>query len=178
MWVLPHIPIWLFLHSGNWPSTSGDDCPRHFTAIPHIYREWSYDYKNMTSWSDTGLAPRCNYKVPCPNSLASGRDEIPLHVLVENITVSDSRLAWVLKKANSLPALTTIYKLMHNGWVATCRQMPRKAHKYWDMRDELISDNGLLLKGYRIIPPVLRESFLQDLHKEQTLPSASWQPEH
>ena len=53
-------------------------------------------------------------------------------------------------------------------------------HKYWDMGDKLMSDNGLLLQGSRIvIHPVLRKSFLHQLHEQHTgITQCSTQPEH
>ena len=40
------------------------------------------------------------------------------------------------------------------------------AKYYWDFRDELSTDEGLLLKGPSlIIPAALRESYLQHLHE-------------
>ena len=44
--------------------------------------------------------------------------------------------------------------------------MPAIAKYYWDFRDELSTDEGLLLKGPSlVIPAVLRESYLHCLHK-------------
>ena len=65
--------------------------------------------------------------------------------------------------------LSSVYRLTHNGWPATSRQIPGILHKYWDMDDELTSDDGLLLKGSRaIISLALSESFLHELHEECT----------
>ena len=45
--------------------------------------------------------------------------------------------------------------------------MSRIMHKYWDMTDGLISDNGTLPTDSRVIITLaLRESFLSDLHQE------------
>ena len=44
--------------------------------------------------------------------------------------------------------------------------MPNVAKYFWDFRDELSTDEGLLLKGPSlIIPATLRESYLQHLHE-------------
>ena len=44
--------------------------------------------------------------------------------------------------------------------------MPHLARRYWDFRDELSTDDGLLLKGPRlIIPGELHEEYLHHLHK-------------
>ena len=44
--------------------------------------------------------------------------------------------------------------------------MPRLARRYWDFRDKLSTDDGLLLKGPRlVIPGELHEEYLQRLHE-------------
>ena len=46
------------------------------------------------------------------------------------------------------------------------------AKYYWDFRDELSTDEGLLLKGPSLlIPAALRESYLQRLHEGHLLAS-------
>ena len=88
---------------------------------------------------------------------------------MDHTASSNTRLASVHKKTASCPVLSTVYRLMHNEWPATCRQTPRIACKYYDMRNNLRSNNGLLLKGSRIIiSPSLRKVFLHDLHIENT----------
>ena len=61
--------------------------------------------------------------------------------------------------------LSTVYQLVQHGWPKE-RRVPNIAKYFWDFRDELSTDDGLLLKGPSlVIPAVLRESYLQRLHK-------------
>ena len=63
--------------------------------------------------------------------------------------------------------LSNVDCLIHNGWPDICRQVLWITHQYWDMRDKLISNNGLLLKGSCIIiMGSLKESFLCDIQEE------------
>ena len=67
--------------------------------------------------------------------------------------------------------LSTVYQLVQHGWPKE-RRVPAIAKYYWDFRDELSTDKGLLLKGLSlVIPAVLRESYLHRLHEGH--PSAS-----
>ena len=62
--------------------------------------------------------------------------------------------------------LSTVYQLVQHGWPKERRRVPNVAKYYWDFRDELSTDEGLLLKGPSlIIPATLRESYLQRLHE-------------
>ena len=59
-----------------------------------------------------------------------------------------------------------VYQLTQQGWPHQRRHVPRLARRYWDFRDELSTDDGMLLKGLRlIIPGELQEEYLSRLHK-------------
>ena len=60
------------------------------------------------------------------------------------------------------PILGTVYQLTQQGWPHQRRHTPRMARAYWDFRDQLSTDEGLLLMGPRIvILSCLREEYLQ-----------------
>ena len=64
------------------------------------------------------------------------------------------------------PILAMVYQLTQQGWPHQRRHVPRLVWRYWDFRDELSTDDGLLLKGPRlIIPGKLQEEYLSHLHK-------------
>ena len=61
---------------------------------------------------------------------------------------------------------TTVYQLVQQSWPHQQRHVPHLVRRYWDFRNELSTDDGLLLKGPRlIIPGELHEEYLQHLHK-------------
>ena len=60
-----------------------------------------------------------------------------------------------------------MYQLTQQGWPHQRRHVPRLARRYWDFRDELSTDDGMLLKGPRlIIPGELQEEYLSRLHED------------
>ena len=62
--------------------------------------------------------------------------------------------------------LGTVYQLTQQGWPHQQRHVPQVAQRYWDFRDELSTDDGMLLKEPRlIIPGELQEEYLHHLHK-------------
>ena len=99
----------------------------------------------------------------CP---ARYSQEIRLDLCVDYIAFS---MAWIEKLREATcedPVLATVYQLAQHGWPNERRQVPAVARYYWDFRDELSTDDGLLLKGPSlVIPAVLRENYLQRLHK-------------
>ena len=62
--------------------------------------------------------------------------------------------------------LSTVYQLVQHRWPKERRRVPNVAKYYWDFRDKLSTDEGLLLKGLSlVIPATLRENYLQHLHE-------------
>ena len=60
---------------------------------------------------------------------------------------------------------STIYRLTWNSWPDRILEVPHIAWHFWDTREELTIENGVLLKGDRVwIPPELYERMLSDLH--------------
>ena len=99
----------------------------------------------------------------CP---ARYRQEIKLDLCMDYIAFTS---AWIEKLRETTcedPVLSTVYQLVQHGWPKERRRVPAIAKYYWDFRDELSTDEGLLLKGPSlVIPAVLRESYLHRLHE-------------
>ena len=99
----------------------------------------------------------------CP---ARASQEIKLDMRVDYIAFTKP---WIEKLKDSTqrdPILVTVYQLTQQGWPHQRRHVPHLARRYWDFRDELSTDDGMLLKGPRlIIPGELQEEYLSRLHK-------------
>ena len=76
---------------------------------------------------------------------------------------------WIEKLKDSTqrdPILAMVYQLTQQGWPHQRRHVPCLARRYWDFRDKLSTDDGMLLKGPRlIIPAELQEEYLSRLHE-------------
>ena len=99
----------------------------------------------------------------CP---ARASQEIKLDMQVDYIAFMKP---WIEKLKDSTqrdPILATVYQLTQQGWPHQRRHLPRMVRRYWDFRDELSTDDGMLLKGPRlIIPGELQEEYLSRLHE-------------
>ena len=99
----------------------------------------------------------------CPSHSS---EEIKLDMRVDYIAFNKAWIAKLKEATWEDPILSTVYQLTQQGWPHQRRHTPRMARAYWDFRDELSLDNGLLLKGPRIvIPGCLHEEYLQRLHQ-------------
>ena len=175
------ILLWSFLHYRDRPQGPGGDYPKeHNCCTPSFAKN---AHLLITIWYhllDAGIGN----EMQLPNVLSrlssvKQRYEIPLELHVDYIAFSDCRLAQLHKETKSCPVLSTVYRLMHNWWPATCRQTPRIGHKYWNMCNKVTSDDSLFLKGSRIsIPPALESHFcITSMKNIQASPSASSQSE-
>ena len=84
------------------------------------------------------------------------------------LTVAFSRpwIETIKEQLQEDPILATVYQLVQQGWPHQRRHVPHIARHYFDFRDELSTDEGLLLKGPHImIPNVLKEEYLHRLHE-------------
>ena len=99
----------------------------------------------------------------CP---ARASQEIKLDMRVDYIAFTKP---WIEKLKDSTqrdPILATVYQLTQQGWPDQRRHVPRPGRRYWDFRDKLSTDDGMLLKGPRlIIPGELQEEYLSRLHE-------------
>ena len=99
----------------------------------------------------------------CP---ARASPEIKLNMRVDYIAFSRSWIETIKEQLAEDPILATVYQLTHQGWPHQRRHVPRIARRYFDFRDELTTDDGLLLKGPCIvIPNSLKEEYLHCLHE-------------
>ena len=78
------------------------------------------------------------------------------------LTVQDKELQ---DAAKSDVTYQQLVKYVHEGFPDSCKSLPSALQPFWNGRDQLTLDNGLVLKGQRIVVPVdLRQKVLTDLH--------------
>ncbi|KAL5017999.1 hypothetical protein ScPMuIL_003721 [Solemya velum] len=63
------------------------------------------------------------------------------------------------------PELSALKEMMYTGWPETRTDLPLVMKPYWTFRDELAVEDGLLMKGSRIIiPKIMQNDILNKLH--------------
>ena len=62
--------------------------------------------------------------------------------------------------------LVILKYIIQQGWPKTIKEVPKEIQKYWTFREELTIEDGLILKGMRIIiPNKKREEILKQIHE-------------
>ena len=61
--------------------------------------------------------------------------------------------------------------IIQQGWLKTIKEVLIEVQKYWTFHEELTIEDGLILKGTRIIiPDKKREEILKLIHKRSSRP--------
>lgn len=82
-----------------------------------------------------------------------------------NSHVHQVQLTRVKQATGNDPVLQAITPLIQSGWPNSRSQIPLVARPYWDVRDELSTQDGIILRGERIvIPKCLQKEMLELLH--------------
>ena len=81
------------------------------------------------------------------------------------MSISPARMAELQKHTLADPVMQKVTHFISNGWPAKFKSVPPEAQPYFPIRDELIVDDGVILKGLRVVvPQTLRKEYLRQLH--------------
>ena len=127
-----------------------------------LLRLQRYDYQ---------LEYRPGKDMTLPDSLSrhpinQAHPHVDLDVQVCFVQFSQSRLSELREATATDQALSELMRYTVSGFPERIRDLPRTLHQYWSYRDEISAENGILLKGERvIIPSSLRSYYLGKVHE-------------
>ena len=72
----------------------------------------------------------------------------------------------VLQETNKDKELQSLKHYISTGWPAKRSQIPVSLHPYWNFRDELTLESGILMKNSKVlIPETLKQKYLMQIHQ-------------
>ena len=72
----------------------------------------------------------------------------------------------VLQETNKDKELQSLKHYISTGWPAKRSQIPVSLHPYWNFRDELMIESGILMKNSKVlIPDTLKQKYLMQIHQ-------------
>ena len=72
----------------------------------------------------------------------------------------------VLQETNKDKELQSLKHYISTGWSAKRSQIPVSLHPYWNFRDELMIESGILMKNSEVlIPETLKQKYLMQIHQ-------------
>ena len=92
-------------------------------------------------------------------------DDDQLNVLSFS-SISPLRMTELQSHTLADPVMQKVAHFISNGWPSKLKSVPSDVKAYFPLTDELIVDNGAILKGLRVvIPNSLHKEYIQLLHK-------------
>jgi hypothetical protein len=92
--------------------------------------------------------------------------QLDIHQITSTLPASPIKLQQIRDETANDPTLRKLRQVIYQGWPATREQCPQSLYDYWNFREELTVEDGLILKQERIlIPPILREETLKTVHE-------------
>ena len=91
---------------------------------------------------------------------------VAVNLITSNIPVSSSEIDLIHRESAKDPTLNLLRHYIHMGWPIDRRMLPCELHTFWNYREDLSMENGLITKGARlIIPSTLRRKVLEHIHE-------------
>ena len=88
---------------------------------------------------------------------------VAVNLITSNIPVSSTEIELIHEESSKDPTLTLLRHYIHMGWPIV---LPQELHTFWNYREDLSMENGLITKGARlIIPSTLRRKVLEQIHE-------------
>ena len=83
-----------------------------------------------------------------------------------NIPVSSSKIDLIHGETAKDPTLNLLRHYIQMGWPVDRRMLSHEIHTFWNYREDLSMENGLITKGARlVIPSTLRSKVLEQIHE-------------
>ena len=91
---------------------------------------------------------------------------VAVNLITSNLPVSSTEIELIHEETSKDPTLTILRHYIHMGWPNDCRMLPQELHTFWNYREDLSIEDGLLTKGPRLlIPSTLRKKVLEQIHE-------------
>ena len=90
---------------------------------------------------------------------------VVVNLIMSNLPVSSTEIELIHEETSKNPTLTLLRHYIHMGWPVDHRMLPQELHTFWNYREDLSMENGLITKGARLlIPSTLRRKVLEQIH--------------
>ena len=103
-------------------------------------------------------------RLPSPRN----QREIFLHIRVSMVRFSTDRINKIRTATADNATLCQLTSMIMKGWPDTIQEVPPAIRSYWSFRDELSIEDGLIVKGKRVVIP---ESLRKDILVTYTMPT-------
>ena len=82
---------------------------------------------------------------------------------LEDFRVSDASLKEIAEATRHDADLQQMIDYIRHGWPTSRKQCPNTLKHYWTFRDELVQDQGIIMKGPKLLVPAVKYLFFMSL---------------
>ena len=144
-------------HGGNFPKDPEANCQE--LSLPAFQHTVQQRCRNSTGGC---------IEQSFSNSVEEDGIQLPIvavNLLTSNLPISSTEIELICEEISKDPTLTLLRHYIHMGWPNDCRMLPQELHTFWNYREDLSMENGLITKGARLlIPSTLRKKVLEQIH--------------
>ena len=91
---------------------------------------------------------------------------VAINLITSNLPVSSTEIELICEETSKDPTLTLLRHHIHMGWSNDHRMLPQELHTFWNYREDLSMEDGLITKEARLlIPSTLRKKVLEQIHE-------------
>ena len=102
---------------------------------------------------------------PLPSNHKDSSDSVPVNLLTSAIPATPDRLAHLRTATSNDAQLSQLRHYIVHGWPSHRSECAQICQDFWNYRDELSIEEGLIFKNHRLlVPESERQYFLQKLH--------------
>ena len=78
---------------------------------------------------------------------------VVVNLITCNLPVSSTEIELICEETSKDPTLILLRHYIHMGWPNDHRILPQELHTFWNYREDLSMENGLITKGARLLIP-------------------------
>ena len=83
---------------------------------------------------------------------------IAVNLVTSNVPVSSTEIELIHAESSKDPTFTILRNYINIGWPSEHWKLPQELHTFWNYREDLSVEDGLITKGERLlIPSTLRK---------------------
>ena len=89
---------------------------------------------------------------------------IAVNLVTSNVPVSSTEIELICAELSKDPTFTILRHYIYIGWPSECRKLPQELHTFWNYKEDLSMEDGLITKGVRLlIPSTIRKRILEQV---------------
>ena len=130
-------------------------------------RAWQYDFEPQHIPGRNNVISDALSRVT-PLELQDSNAEMDILAVnfLQYSSIEEKERDEVLQETNKDPELQALKRAISTGWPAKRSQIPASLHPYWNFRDELTIEGGILMKNSKVlIPEILKQKYLMQIHE-------------